>query len=285
MHIQPSKRQNVNWDGVVWYLIGAFLISWLLLIGLYPFTSQAETISMFGPGLASVLVRLLRREGFADAGFCLFTLGTRWPWRWYVAAYGIPLVLLGSGMAASFLLGIQRWILPETVRQLHLSPPQLAGVLIALPIVIVGLVTITTFGEEVGWRGYLLLRLLPLGSIQATLLTGLLWGLWHIPTILLNNHGFGAAFPWVSIPAFTLVIMLYGIFLAWLRLGSGCIWPAALGHAVLNTCVSFLFASFSTQNRYLEAPLGLFTLVPFLLFALWLILTGGIRLPPKSQMQ
>jgi membrane protease YdiL (CAAX protease family) len=280
MQTPPPKQQNVDWGGIVWYL-GAFLISWLLIIGLRPFNSQAETIGMFGPGLASVLVRLLRHEGFADAGLYLFASGTHRSWRWYVAAYGIPLVLLGSGMAASFLLGIQRWILPETARQLHLSPPQLTGVLIALPTVIVGLVTITTFGEELGWRGYLLPRLLPLGGIQAALITGFLWGLWHIPTILLNNHGFGAASPWLSIPAFTLVIMLYGIFLAWLRLRSGCIWPAALGHAVLNTYVSFLFASFSTQNRYLEAPLGFFTLVPFLTFALWLILTGRLRPSPK----
>ena len=33
-----------------------------------------------------------------------------------------------------------------------------------------------TLGEEYGWRGYLLPRLLPLGEIRATLLVALIWG-------------------------------------------------------------------------------------------------------------
>jgi hypothetical protein len=38
-------------------------------------------------------------------------------------------------------------------------------------------------GEELGWRGFLLPRLMPLGKPAAYLLLGLLWGLWHAPLI------------------------------------------------------------------------------------------------------
>jgi membrane protease YdiL (CAAX protease family) len=44
-----------------------------------------------------------------------------------------------------------------------------------------------TLGEEYGWRGYLLPRLLPLGEIRATLLVSLIWGPWHVPFLLAST--------------------------------------------------------------------------------------------------
>jgi membrane protease YdiL (CAAX protease family) len=40
------------------------------------------------------------------------------------------------------------------------------------------------FGEEYGWRGYLLPKLLPLGELRASLLVGVIWGVWHFPNAL-----------------------------------------------------------------------------------------------------
>jgi membrane protease YdiL (CAAX protease family) len=42
------------------------------------------------------------------------------------------------------------------------------------------------FGEEFGWRGYLLPKLMPLGKGAAYLLMGAIWGLWHLPLILMG---------------------------------------------------------------------------------------------------
>jgi membrane protease YdiL (CAAX protease family) len=271
---------HIDWRGITWYLIGAFTLSWSLIIGLRWLGLSADvraTIGMFGPALACVLVRMLLREGFADAGLRLAAPGIPRAGRWYLAAYLFPLGILFAGVGCSLLLGLQHWILPQTAQQFHLSPLTLTGILIALPVVIVGLVMIATFGEELGWRGYLLPRLLPLGGAKAALIVGLIWGIWHTPIILLDNHGFGSALPWVSVPLFTLVITLYSIFLTWLRLHSGSIWPAVLAHAVINTYVSFIFASFSVGNRYIGSPIGLVTLIPFAVVDLWLIVTGQLQ--------
>ena len=42
----------------------------------------------------------------------------------------------------------------------------------------------TAAGEEIGWRGYMLTRLIDAGVPKPVLLSGVIWGLWHVPLIL-----------------------------------------------------------------------------------------------------
>ena len=51
-----------------------------------------------------------------------------------------------------------------------------------------GINAVFAFGEEWGWRGFLLSKLLPLGQWRALGLSGALWGLWHMPVILLGYN-------------------------------------------------------------------------------------------------
>ena len=66
-------------------------------------------------------------------------------------------------------------------------PPAYAAILVGL--VING---VFGFGEELGWRGYLLPKLMPLGKWKAYILVGVIWGFWHAPLILVgfNYSGF-----------------------------------------------------------------------------------------------
>jgi membrane protease YdiL (CAAX protease family) len=50
-------------------------------------------------------------------------------------------------------------------------------------------------GEEIGWRGYALPRLQAIQSaLGASLILGLLWGLWHLPLYLTRGHPLSETF-------------------------------------------------------------------------------------------
>ncbi|MDO5644666.1 MAG: CPBP family intramembrane metalloprotease [Dermabacter sp.] len=87
-------------------------------------------------------------------------------------------------------------------------------------------------GEEFGWRGWLLPRLLPLGTWPALLLHGLIWGVWHAPLTLLG-HNFGLFDMW-GVLLMSVACMLMGVILGWSRLVTGSVWPAVFGHAAIN---------------------------------------------------
>ena len=42
----------------------------------------------------------------------------------------------------------------------------------------------TAASEEIGWRGYMLTRLIDAGVPRPVLVSGVIWGLWHVPLIL-----------------------------------------------------------------------------------------------------
>lgn len=103
------------------------------------------------------------------------------------------------------------------------------------------------FGEEFGWRGYLLPRLLGLGERPALVLSGVIWGLWHTPLVLLGHN-----YPNDPVRGVICMIVfctLMGFILGWTRLASDSIWPAVIGHGALNGSAGavLLFARAGTR--------------------------------------
>lgn len=57
----------------------------------------------------------------------------------------------------------------------------------------------SSFGEEIGWRGFALPRMLErFGALKTSLLLGLIWGLWHMPSDYIAYSSYG----WLFIPMF-----------------------------------------------------------------------------------
>ena len=89
------------------------------------------------------------------------------------------------------------------------------------------------FGEEFGWRGYLLPKLMPLGKLRAYLLSGIIWGLWHLPLVLVGFMYPG--YPVLGMLLFTMLTTALGIYINELTLRYHSSILAGWIHGVFNT--------------------------------------------------
>ncbi|GAB3192534.1 lysostaphin resistance A-like protein [Nesterenkonia suensis] len=92
-------------------------------------------------------------------------------------------------------------------------------------------------GEEIGWRGWMLPRLMRFGPWGAIGISGVIWGLWHAPLILLG-YNYPDAPGWLGLAAMVGLCTVMGGIFGWLRLRSGSVWPTALAHSTFNAAAS-----------------------------------------------
>jgi len=101
-------------------------------------------------------------------------------------------------------------------------------------------------GEEIGWRGFLLPSLLKRnGPIAASLILGLIWGLWHLPIDLYGG-------PFVKAPAAVATRMIFAlpisVLFTWFYLRcKGSILVAVLLHASVNMLSDIGFSKYETS--------------------------------------
>src|SRR6266542_611779 len=128
-------------------------------------------VLMFMPALASVIVRLVRHEGFGDVSF---RWGGRRTWLAIAAGFGLPLIVGAVAYGTAWTLGLAELNIPDT-----LAGGSPLGRFARLLLVSGGLTTVVglvgTTGEEVGWRGYMLLRLIEGRVPYPILVSGVIW--------------------------------------------------------------------------------------------------------------
>lgn len=93
---------------------------------------------------------------------------------------------------------------------------------------------VLAFGEEYGWRGYLLPRLLPLGEVRASAVVALVWAPWHLPVLLVGLNFPGKnpipALAVMTAGALALSLLFTRLFVA----SGGAVLAVALFHGSLN---------------------------------------------------
>jgi CAAX protease family protein len=185
---------------------------------------------MLVPALASVVARLVLREGFSDVSF---RFGGRRGWSAILQALIFPVVVGLVAYGIAWTTGLAR---------LDLQP--VGGLVVPFAIgVVVSLVLVS--GEEIGWRGYMLTRLIDSGVPRPVLASGLIWGLWHVPIVLAGVYAAGPS-PALSAVLIMVSITSFGYVIARMRLETGSVWPAVVLHAAWNSIIQGPFDGATT---------------------------------------
>lgn len=182
------------------YLILIVALSWPFQLA-FALWAETEVARFTLSSLSMVMVtvgtfiagRYLFRDGFAGAG-----------WRWgkpkhYAAVFGLALLIWAAPVVVELVFGLR--LLPDGI-----TP---AAVLARFGVYFV-ITLIPGFGEEFGWRGYMLRHLAARYSLRrALLLHAFIWWAWHLPALV--GMGLSSATDDSSVTgalAFTLVISL-----------------------------------------------------------------------------
>lgn len=211
---------------VVFFVL-AYLVTWAVWLPRalgFEWAQEIGQIWTYGPALAAVTAALLTggRSGLRQLGgrIVRWRIGLRW---YAVIIFGPMVIALLEGAITFMFVGgpwSERW------------PAVLTDPLGASLILLVVLTLTDGLGEEVGWRGFALPRLLALGSaVTASLVLGLLWAAWHLPLFWTEGASLADSSVWLVFARLPATAVMY----TWLfRQTRGSVLAAALFHAALN---------------------------------------------------
>jgi membrane protease YdiL (CAAX protease family) len=206
-------------------------------------SGMAVFLIMWCPALAALVSCGLFRIDLAS-------LGWSWrPTRYEIWGYVIPLVYAFPVYLVTWLLIPESFGFSDFAKSMAESfgfpnAPTATTLLLGIPsLAIVGVIGSLSraLGEEIGWRGFLLPRLVQrAGFTGGCLLSGCIWAAWHYPALLFADYNAGTR-PAFALACFTLMVIAISYVLGWLRLKSHSLWPAAILHASHNLFVQAIF--------------------------------------------
>lgn len=214
-----------------------FALTWLV-VGFYIWNNEAATqlfgpmklgapafyLVVYAPSLVAIAVTFLRRgrAGLADLFRSLLRVRARWTWI-AIALLGYPALWLavslveaaGGGRLAGF--DFQPWLVALPLVLLH-------GQLLTDP---------GALGEELGWRGFALPRLLELIDARtAALILGVVWAVWHLPAFYVGSLSQSS----IQFLPFIATVIAFSVLMTWIFVNTrgSVLWAGVIPHLMIN---------------------------------------------------
>lgn len=246
---------------IIVFLVLVFAITFGIEFGvIYPLVEQygygtnatvtlAVAGVMFIPALCVVLTRLITGEGFRNSWLRPHFKGNI---KYYLFAWLAPSVLITIGAVVYYLCFPEQFdpnssYIKNTMAQAmpNADPSKMSSVMtlfvsqLALAVLFGPILNfVTCFGEEWGWRGYLLPKMAAkLPRIPMLLITGTIWGLWHAPIIAVgHNYGINClGGTIVRILVMCLFCIALGIIFSYLCIKTQSCIPGVIAHGAVNS--------------------------------------------------
>lgn len=234
------------------FIVLTCLVSWIIAGGAI-YLGLRETkgfaYAIFGafymllPGICAIILQIIHKEKPFSNLNVSFRLNS-----WFLIAGVIPILYAFLTLGINLLFpnvsfsanyeGVLS-LLPEeqaalATEQLSQFPP-LVFLLIQLVQVILAGYTINAFfafGEELGWRGYLLHELKNRKFLSVSLITGFIWGLWHFPLILIGHNY--PQYPIAGIGMMIVWCIMLSPVITYIVIKSKSVITAAIFHGTIN---------------------------------------------------
>ena len=181
---------------------------------------QVSIFSVLTPSLVALVMVLIADGKKGVKALFVDQLVKPFGWGWFLVAVAVFPVI---GIAA---VGLHSMFGGPS---LGLRTTQL------LPQVIV--ILVISLGEEFGWRGYLLPKLQEkYSALVASLILGLVWGLWHLPASLIGT-GVPQNMPFL---VFMVWVLMATMVMTWVYNNTGSVLLAILMHSMANATFNYL---------------------------------------------
>lgn len=222
----------------LWIFAGAtFALTWAI-VGAYIYDAEAATrilgpmklgapafyAAVCAPSLMAIVVTALRygKAGLGDLFASLFRVRAGWAWI-ALSVLAFPVLCLVVALARAAGGG-------------GLAGFDFAPWLVALPAILLAGHLLTdpgALGEELGWRGFALPRLLELTDARrASLALGLVWAVWHLPAFYVGSLSQAE----LAFVPFVLRVVAYSAFMTWLFVNTrgSVLWAGVVPHMMFN---------------------------------------------------
>ncbi|MDK2980361.1 MAG: protease family protein [Chloroflexota bacterium] len=233
------------------------------------------SVYMWGPALANIITRAITHESWGNA---LLKPQLKRGWPYWLAGWFGPGLATVIGIVLFFIFLPQYYDSNFTALRAQLEAANPGSAINPMSVIISQTVVafllspvlnaVSTFGEEFGWRGYLLPKLsAQMGNRKALLVSSAIWGVWHWPVIAMG-HNYGLSYwgyPWLGMVMMVWFTLSVGVFFGWLTQKAGSFWPAVIAHGALNgiAALGLLFVSGPTPMILGPSPAGLIGCIPF----------------------
>ena len=273
-----SVATALEWRGIGIFLLVTFGLTWAVWAVVYllggaenlPLLTVGSLVAMWCPGIAAIICsRYITPMSKRDLGL------QRGYLERYVSIYFFVFLFLIAAMGLSVGLGFQEVNATLEPLSSEIADQQYPfnDPILAVFISIISSFTLAalfnsmfTLGEELGWRGYLLAKLAPIGLGRASILIGIIWGVWHAPAIFMGLNYPGH--PFLGVLMMIWFTIGWSVILTWLRQVTQSVLSAAFGHGLINAVASLPLLLLLDTDSLIRAPLGITGLVPLSLLAL-----------------
>ncbi|MDR2026758.1 MAG: CPBP family intramembrane metalloprotease [Prevotellaceae bacterium] len=285
-----SENKNCTMKNYLQFIIPVCLVSWAVAgvaIWLGMRTTLGLAYTVFGsaymliPAVCAIVLQKIHKKQIVQPLKISFKFN-----RWFLAAILTPIAVSLLALGINLLFTDVRFSatyegllsrLPaeqaEPLQQQLLKFPPFIFFLIQLVSAVIAGCTINAFfalGEELGWRGYLLMALSGKRFWAASLITGSIWGIWHFPLILLGHNY--PQHPVTGVFMMTVWCILLTPVITYTVLKSKSVITAAIYHGTLNAIAGISILYLTGGNDLTNGATG------FAGFIALAVITSGFML-------